>query len=220
MERTIRVTGTGNLSIKPDLTIISMEISGWRTTYEETLELSTIYVSLVKDALERAGLKRDSLKTTYFNIGAHYEYYYDEKSNRRSKFNGYEFNQNLKFEFDIDNKMLGRILYQLSKLEINPEFSIHYGVKDTESAKNKLLASAIKDAKDKAMVIASAANVELGEILDINYSWLNVEFTSRPYNLLQAKCLERPSLSGSIDVDIDPEDIERSDNVTLIFKIN
>ncbi len=218
MERTIKITGTGNLSLKPDITIISMEISDWRPTYEETLKLSTECVTLVKDALERAGLKRDSLKTTYYNIGAHYEYYYDEKSNRRSKFNGYEFNQNLKFEFSVDNKLLGRILYQLSQLEIEPEFSVNYGVKDTESAKNKLLTNAIKDAKDKALVIADAAGVELGEIIDINYSWINVDFISRKYSLAKANYIDE-RLSNGFDIDIDPEEIERSDNVTLIFKI-
>ena len=70
MERTIRVTGTGKVSIKPDITIINMTFSDVLPTYEEALKASTNDVKIVKDALEKAGLKRESLKTTQFNINS------------------------------------------------------------------------------------------------------------------------------------------------------
>ena len=38
MERTIRVTGTGKVSVKPDLTIISLDFSNVLPTYEEALK--------------------------------------------------------------------------------------------------------------------------------------------------------------------------------------
>ena len=221
MEKTIRVTGTGKITIKPDLTIINLDFSNVLPTYEEALKASANDVGIVKDALEKAGIDRESLKTTSFNVDTHYESYRDEKGNYKSRFDGYEYRQSLRFKFDIDNKLLGKVLYQLSTLSVNPKFRINYGIKDAEAAKNELLGNAIADAKKKAEIISKAAGVTLDEIVDINYSWIDVEFNSRPYGvyadeMMMCKC-EAPS--GAYDVDIEPEDIEKSDNVTLVFKI-
>lgn len=219
MEKTIRVTGTGKVSIKPNITIINLDFSNVLPTYEDALKASTLDVSAVKDAIAKAGIDRDTLKTTNFSVDAHYESYKDEKGNYKSKFDGYEYHQSLRFKFDIDNKMLGRVLYQLSTIDVEPRFRIGYGVKNAEDAKNELLGNAIADAKKKAEIISKAAGVELGEILDINYSWLDIEFNSRSYDLQPKIMMCKSAPEAGFDIDIEPDDIEKSDNVTLVFKI-
>ena len=219
MERTIRVTGTGNVSIKPDITIIELQFRRVMPTYEETLKASTEDVMSARKALVIAGVDEKALKTTDFNVGANYEYYYDEKNNSRKRFNGYFYEQSLKVTFDVNNELLGKVLYQLSQLDVHSEFNIRYGIKDTEKVKNELLASAIKDSKTTAEIITKSAGLVLGDIIDINYSWLNIEFSSRPY------ALERPTMccssidKGRFDIDIDPDDIEKSDNITVVYQI-
>lgn len=219
MEKTIRVTGTGKVSIKPNITIINLDFSNVLPTYEDALKASTLDVSAVKDAIAKAGIDRDTLKTTNFSVDAHYESYRDEKGNYKSKFDGYEYHQSLRFKFDIDNKMLGRVLYQLSTIGVEPRFRIGYGVKNAEDAKNELLGNAITDAKKKAEIISKAAGVELGEIIDINYSWIDIEFNSRFYDLQPEVMMCKSVPDAGYDIDIEPDDIEKSDNVTLVFKI-
>lgn len=219
MEKTIRVTGIGKVSIKPNITIINLDFSNVLPTYEDALKASTIDVSAVKDAIAKAGIDRESLKTTNFSVDAHYESYRDEKGNYKSKFDGYEYHQSLRFKFDIDNKVLGRVLYQLSTINVEPRFRISYGVKNAEDARNELLGNAITDAKKKAEIISKAASVELGEILDINYSWLDIEFNSRSYELQPEVMMCKSISDAGYDIDIEPDDIEKSDNVTLVFKI-
>lgn len=220
MERTIRVTGTGKVSIKPDTTIISMTFSDVLPTYEEALKSSSKDVKIVKDALEKAGLKRDSLKTTQFAVNAHYESFRDEKNNYKSVFDGYEYTQTLRFKFSIDNKLLGKVLFQLSQISVNPKFNIYYGVDDPESAKNLLLGNAIQDAKKKAEIICKSADVKLGTIKDINYSWLDVEFRTRSYDMYDdCQLMMCKSAPDSFDIDIEPEDIDKTDNVTITFCI-
>ena len=218
-ERTIRVTGTGKVSIKPDITIIILEFSHVLPTYEEALKASAVDVSVVKDAIAKAGVDRDSLKTTNFTVDTHYESYRDEKGNYKSRFDGYEYHQSLRFKFDIDNKLLGKVLYQLSTVDVEPRFRIGYGIKDAEKAKNDLLGNAILDAKNKATIISNAAGVELDEIIDINYSWVDVEFNTRCYDLQPEVMMCKSAPDSSFDIDIEPDDIEKSDNVTLVFKI-
>lgn len=220
-ERTIRVTGTGRVSVKPDITIINLNFDNLLPTYELALKSSADDVAVVKDAIAKAGVDRDSLKTTSFDIDTHYHSVKDEHGNYKSIFDGYKYRQSLRFQFDIDNKLLGKILFQLSKLNINVEFSLSYGVKDNEASKNLLLSNAIEDAMKKATIIAKAAHVELNEILDINYSWIDFEFHTRPYDIEDECCCCKGAPDDSIgyDIDIEPEDIDRSDNVTIVYSI-
>lgn len=221
MERTIKVTGTGRVSVKPNTTIINLNFDNVLPTYDAALRSSAEDVAIVKDALIRAGLSKDLLKTTNFDINTHYESYRDEKGNYKSRFDGYQYRQSLRFKFPIDNKTLGKVLYQLGQLDVNPEFSIYYSIEDAESIKNELLGNAIADAKKKAEVIANASGVALEEILDINYSWIDVEFRTRSYGLHNEvmMCKSTPNVNGAYDIDIEPDDIIKTDNVTITFKI-
>ena len=59
----------------------------------------------------------------------------------------------------------------LAHCAVSPEFSIEYTVSNPEAAKNKLLGEAVKDSMSKAGVLAAAAGVTLGDIVNIDYSW-------------------------------------------------
>ena len=94
-----------------------------------------------------------------------------------------------------------------------------YTVKDPEAAKNELLGRAVKDAKAKAAVLADASDVKLKEIQTIDYSWDELDFEVRPMSdmmLRSEKCMEA---GGSYDFDIEPDDIEVSDTVTVVWEI-
>ena len=64
MERTIRVTGKGNLLVKPDQIRLIMELEGSEFGYEDTLKLSVKKVEDLKDVFEKLGFERKELKTT------------------------------------------------------------------------------------------------------------------------------------------------------------
>lgn len=52
MERTIRVTGKGKLSVKPDLIRLRINIDGIYEEYGETLRRSSDCVEILKDLIE------------------------------------------------------------------------------------------------------------------------------------------------------------------------
>lgn len=218
MERTIRVTGKGFVSLKPDLTNISLGFSKVLPTYEEALKAAAEDVNIVKNELAKIGFDKQDLKTTSFDVNLHHESTKDKDGNYKSVFKGYRYSQRLRFSFDANNETLGKVLYTISKLPMSPDFDMYYSVKDTESAKQVLLSNAIKDARKKAEVIAIAANIGLGEVLDINYSWASIEFVGRHYDM----CVTNNyacDVAGSLDVDIEPDDITKSDSVTVTYKI-
>lgn len=90
-------------------------------------------------------------------------------------------------------------------------------------AKNELLGKAVADAKEKAAVLTQAAGVTLKDIQSIDYSWGQINFEVQPMNrmLMAEECLAKPMMDGAgrYDMDIEPDDIEVSDTVTVIWEI-
>ena len=219
MERTIRVTGKGVISVKPDMIRLLLTLDDMYDTYEKTLERSTVQVEVLKDCFEKLGFQRTDLKTLSFNVNTEYESYQDHRKVWRKKFLGYKFVHRLKIEFDADNTRLGQVLYALAHASIKPEFRINYTIKDTEAAKNQLLGKAVADSKEKAKVLTEAAGVTLGDIVTIDYSWGEITFLSEPMQRCMSLAEECCMPSGSYDIDIEPDDIDVTDTVTVVWEI-
>ena len=217
MERQIRVTGKGKISVAPDLIRLNITAEGIYKTYEETLKKSAAETEILRKVFEKAGLNPKDLKTTNFNIDSEYKTWYDKNDNYKRKFIGYKFEHNTYIEFQNDNKLLGRTLYELSVCGLEVEFSIHHTVKDIEKVKNKLLTKAVEDSKIKAEVLSKAAGVRLGEIVSINYSWGELKIESEPVSLRANKRISYDCCS--LDVDIEADDIDVTDTVTVVWEI-
>ena len=217
--RTLRVTGKGQIKVKPDMTRITITLEGLYKDYSETLRRSSEDTEKLKELLKKYGFERTDLKTLSFDVDTEYESY-KEKDTWKQRFLGYRYRHLLKVEFDSDNDRLGRILYGLANSELNPEFRMSYTVKDSESAKNALLSKAVADAKEKAKVLSEAAGTVLKDIQSIDYSWGEIDLEIRPMNremVMETKmCM---ATDGSYDIDIEPEDIDVSDTVTLVWEI-
>ena len=219
MERTIRVTGKGQISVKPDLIRLMLTLEDKRENYEETLEQSTVQVEMLKDCFEKLGFERTDLKTLNFNVDTEYESYQDRDKSWKRRFMGYKFVHNMKIEFDADNKRLGQVLYALAHAPVQPEFRINYTIKDTEKAKNQLLGKAVADSKEKARVLTEAAGVKIGDIITIDYSWGEITFLAEPMARNMSLAEECCMAGDSYDIDIEPDDIDVSDTVTVVWQI-
>jgi len=217
MERTIKVTGKGKLMVKPDTIRLVFNLNDTRKTYEETLAESSKQTGIFKELFVKLGFEADALKTVSFNVNTKYESYQDEQKRLQQRFVGYKFVHDLKIEFDADNELLGKVLYALANASITPEFRLQYTVKDVESAKNELLSKAVADSKTKAEVLTKAAGVKLGEVLNIDYSWAELELVAQPVRMLKASPAMANDAMGSYQMDITPEDIKVEDSVTVVW---
>lgn len=221
--RTIRVTGKGQIKVHPDMTRITISLEGIYKEYKETLRKSSKDTESLKDILTGFGFDRSDLKTLNFSVDTEYESYRDQKGAYKQRFVGYKFHHLMKVEFDSDNERLGKVLYALAHCPIKPEFRLSYTVKDQETAKNELLGKAVTDAKEKALVLTQAAGVVLKNIQSIDYSWgqINLEVEPMSKMLMADGYLASPieSAGASYDIDIEPDDIEVSDTVTVLWEI-
>ncbi len=217
--RTIRVTGKGNLKVHPDMTRITITLTEVYKEYTETLKHSSEDSERLKDLISRFGFNRTELKTLNFNVDTEYESY-KERNEYKQRLVGYRYRHMMKVEFESDNDRLGKILYALANSELHPEFNLSYTVKDQESAKNKLLAKAVTDAKEKACVLTEAAGLTLKDIQSVDYSWGEITMEVTPTNrLFAAKAVMADCAEESFDMDMEPDDINVSDTVTVVWEI-
>ena len=220
--KTIRVTGKGQLKVRPDMTRIALTLKGFCHEYGKALRQSSEDTEQLKDLLCRFAFDRADLKTLDFSVDTEYESY-KEKGTYKQRFVGSSYRHTMKVEFESDNDRLGKVLYALAHCPLDPEFRISYTVKDPEAAKNDLLGKAVLDAREKASVLTQAAGVALKDIQSIDYSWGQINFEVQPMNRLLSveSDLATPMAapSESYDMDIEPDDIEVSDTVTVIWEI-
>ena len=217
--RTIKVTGRGCLRIHPDMTRIYIVLEGVYPEYSTALEHSAKDTNQLKKILLPLGFERSDLKTIAFNIDTEYESYREDDVYKQ-RLIGYKYRHQFKIEFDSDNERLGKILYALANCELHPEFSLSYTVKDIEAVKNELLGKAVSDSREKAVILTDAAKVKLGDIQQIDYSWGEIDFEVRPMNRCfnsEDRFLAKPA---SYSIDIEPDDIEVEDTVTVIWEIH
>ena len=149
------------------------------------------------------------------------ESYKDNDDEWKTRFLGYRYRHTLKVEFPNDKKRLGDILNLLADCtSLQPEFRFTFFLNEPEKSKNILLANAVTDAREKAEILSKAAGVELLDIISIDYSWLDINFEVVPMRS-NPNFLHKSELKDKAryNVDIEPEDIKVSDNVTIVWGI-
>lgn len=216
-DRIIRVTGTGLLKLKPDLCCINLNLTGSEKDYADALARAAKDSAALGEAIASLGFRREDLKTLDFAVDAEYESVQDDKGRWRQEFRGYRFRQVLKLEFPVNNALLGRTLAALAAAPVDPEFHLSYGLLDREAAKAALLDAAVKDAKRKAEILASAAGASLGTLLSVDYSLAEIRLETAP--MAKAMLRSANGAADSFDMDIQPEDIRAEDTVTLVWEL-
>lgn len=202
------------------MTRITMTLEGLYPEYSDALRHSSEDTDELKEVLSKLGFARGELKTLSFSVDAEYEGY-QEKNVYKQRFAGYRFRHMLKVEFDSDNDRLGKALYALANCAVSPELRISYTVKDQEAAKNALLCKAVTDAREKAAVLTQASGTVLKDIQTIDYSFGEISFEVQPMarNMMMKEAKAAAFDSAGYDMNINPDDIEISDSVTVIWEI-
>lgn len=173
---------------------------------------------MLRESLEKSGLPGKKLKTKQFSIQSEYESYRDKNDDYKRRFVGYKFEHRTEIQFPNDNDQLGRTLYELSHCSIEVEFKIFYTVSNPEEVKNDLLKKAVEDSKAKAEILAESAGVSLGEIEHIDYSWGELQILSQPIDKFMAEPMIFES-KASYDIDVEADDIDVDDTVTIVWEI-
>lgn len=219
IEKTMKVTGKGKLCKKPDQIQLYLTLKELGENSKEAVEQSSKKAEQLKEGLLELGFQHEDVKTTVFRVDKKYENEMIE--NRwRQHLVGYEAWQELKMSFDWDFQRLGKVLYLLSHNSASPQFRLDYSIKDTDAVKEELLVRAVADSRRKAVLLAQAAGVELGEIVTIVYSWEELEIAAPAgMGVLQSLSDENDMTAEGYHLDVEPNDMEIVDTVTVVWEI-
>ena len=216
MARTITVKGVGKATVKPDQVVIRMSFEAKDKNYDQAMTFAAQQVADLKQAFVNVGFEKDALKTTDFNIRTDYDRVKDRNQNYISVFAGYECTHRAKVVFDWKAELLAAALGAIALSRVNPTINIDFAVKNPAAVNELILQDATQNARRKAEVLCAAAGVKLGQLLDINYNWGEVELYAQT-RFSEEDCLAACCAPRTID--IEPDDIQAGDTATFVWEI-
>lgn len=214
-EKIITVTGRGNIHVLPDVTRVELQIKCLFDTYDVAYQMAEENLRDLAEVMTACGLSTKLPKTIKFNIDKSYHNVYkDGHYTGEQEFDGYELTQHIKIDLGMDNKLLAKVVRTIGENMTDMEIHIGYTVKDPRPHQLKMLERAVKDAKEKAGIMAMAAGCTLGDVKVIDYSLHEVHFYSQARSIdspMEAACCNEASL------DITPDDLCGGEDVTVTW---
>ena len=215
MEKTIKVTGKGTIHVVPDVTRLTVEIHNIFSTYEETYANAKEDAGWMVKILEYNHIDGKLAKTRRLDISDNMVSEYDEDGNHIGyRKDGYKLSQELKFDLGMDNVLLNKLIKGVGKFIKNAQIDIGYTVRDPRPSQLKMLERAVKDAREKARIMASAAGCTLGDVYSIDYSHEDIHIYSQARNI---HSVEEAKACSPESLDITPDDLAVSDEVNVVW---
>lgn len=118
----------------------------------------------------------------------------------------------------MDSVLTSKVMSTLGAAWPELEVNISFIRKDSHDVKLQILESAVKDAREKAEVIAMTLGHKLGGIVSVDYSRRSIDvYVGREdYNMVA----DLAESSGSQSVDYTPDDIEAGDTVETVWYLD
>ncbi len=165
-------TGTGKATAVPNTAMLSLGvIKTAATVVDAQNQANTVTNTLVSD-LKNLGVEEKDIQTTNYSVSPEYDF-----SQGRQAAKGYSVTQTLEVKvkpIEKANSAIGAA----TKNGANMVGSIAFVLDDQtkKDLEKKARVDAVKDAKEKAQSLASAAGIKLGRIVDVQESGSIPEF--------------------------------------------
>lgn len=213
----ISVVGRGTIHVVPDVTRIEVTVSAVFDTYDEAYKKARQSSSWMVKILEYNNLSGNLCKTVKLDISDHLISEYDENDNYIGQLkDGYDLNMKMKIDIGIDNVMVNNLVRGIGKFISGAQINIGYTVMDPRPTQLKMLERAVKDATEKAEIMANAAGCKLGPVSEIEYERQNIHVYSQARNIHSN---DEANASTVDSLDITPEDLAFSDYVNVSWEL-
>jgi uncharacterized protein YggE len=159
----ISVTGTGSVTVVPDIGVISLGVEVSRTTVADARSEAAASMDAVRTALKRASVEDRDIATQYFNIQPQYGNSTSLDKLGMPTIVGYTVTNQVTVKVrKVDN--LSTVLDAAiaaggNAMRVN---GVSFTVDDPERYQSEAREKAVADAKQRAGQLASLANVKLG----------------------------------------------------------
>ena len=218
MPRTITVRRTGKISAKPDRISVSLTVEAKDPDYAAAMEKADRDADAISEAVLGAGIDGDALRMENFNVRADYESVHDEHGNWKNVFAGYAVTRTYVLLFPLDAAVLSALLGGIGASEASPQLSVSFVLSDPEGAKRDALEGAVRDAREKAELLARASGCELGTLLSVEYSVAHRDAVSATTFGADEAAMPRMA-KNAFRMNAAPQDVEIADNAVFTWEI-
>lgn len=201
------------MSVKPDYVEINVVLRTFNKNYEKAYKEAVEKNQKIIDLITKISFKKEDLKTRNFNVNSEYESVTDEKGRYKNVFTGYTVIHELKLAFDMEMDRLSEVMVALSESQLEPELNIRFTIKNPKDISAELLKLATEDAKKKAKILCEAAGKTLGELINIDYTWTDINLYS------DSDYSPRMMKAESVSLDMEAEEIKLEDTVDFVWEL-
>jgi uncharacterized protein YggE len=172
-DNTLSVSGYGLASLTPDRAKIYITISTEASTAQESAAKNADIFSKLIAALQQAGIGKDKVETSQYNI---YPVYYYPPQGGQPTLTGYKTDQSLTVTVIPQNgdelgTKTGQVIDLAVGAGVNQVSSIYFTVSDTaiKTLQNQALVAALKDADGQAKIIADTLGLKIVTVKSVSY---------------------------------------------------
>lgn len=164
-ERTITVTGTGMVTLTPDIAYISIGVHTQNASAKDAVTANNTQAQTVMAAIKGFGVADKDIQTTNFSITPQQQY------DNNGKVTGTLYMvDNTVYVTMRDLTKLGDLLDSMVSSGANSISSISFDVADKTAALSQARQAAVKDAGKQANELTQATGVSLGAVQSISYT--------------------------------------------------
>lgn len=161
-EHTIAVTGTGTVTVKPDVADVRLGVSVQKPTVKEAQAAAAQAMNAAVEAIRKTGVKNDDIKTTTVSLSPVYDY----SQGGDQKLLGYQFSNQVAVTVRDISKVADVIDGAISA-GANTVDGVTFRVNDPVGAEAVARTAAMADAKSRAQALANAAGVRITGVASI-----------------------------------------------------
>jgi len=197
--RLISVTGQAELQVKPDMATINFGVETQAKTAQEAQQSNASKMNAVINALVASGIAKNDIQTSNFSLYPVYEWQQGEKEGRQVLV-GYRCNNTVVVRLkNIAN--IGPTIDAATGAGANSIGGISFGLLDPKPHENTLLAEAVKNAREKADIMAKAAGVNIISVYRISDGYTSVSSMDQGgWRAADAEAIKTPVEPGSLTV--------------------
>lgn len=161
---TVSFNGTGKVTAKPDIAVISASIVTQDVNSKSAQDKNSVKSNAVNDFLKKQGIEEKDVKTSGYNISPQYKY---PPYGGQPTITGYQVSQSYEIKVrDLDK--ISAVLSGLVTAGANEVNNLGLQIENPEELKSQARQMAIDDAKKKAKELEKQVGVRLGKI--VNFS--------------------------------------------------
>lgn len=168
-QRTIRVSGVGEVQVRPDRATVQFAVETTGTTAREATESNADAMDAVIRALRAAGVAQEDIRTSGYSLYPEYAMQTRDDPNAPPRIIGYRSSNQVSVRTgDLDS--VGGLIDAGLAAGANRMNGVSFEVVDSEAAEADALTRAVRSARAQAETMASALGVRLGDVLDASTS--------------------------------------------------